>query len=162
MRLINRDVTFLREGQDIAKELQTMLRLYNEQYSVVREFAQHLEHHSGEPRQDSNESALLETLINALKQSQSTGAAQRNQRSSLNRPIRRDASNPMEGTWTSRSRKSEDDFYEAEALLQRIRSRQLELEDLEESALRICQQVCLGQRFEKSTSSLTRPLIQCA
>ena len=129
----------LREAQDIAEELRIMLRIYKEQYNVVRDYRRFLGHRNGELRTPINETAVISHLVEAL-QSQNLG---------------RDTSGKTHneaGSATHRSQPHgaraadlvlEEAIEEAEMLLEQIQNRQLEIQDYEDLAIRACRQVCL-------------------
>lgn len=118
---INPEGTLLRESQDVAEELQIMLRIYNQQLHVVRDFRKILGHMNGESKNETDE---VRTLIKLLRQNP-LAAGDKGQ-----------VSMPQEKLPVP-----ESTIQEANDLLELIRNRTAEIQDLEEAALRTTQQL---------------------
>ncbi|KUJ13404.1 uncharacterized protein LY89DRAFT_721425 [Mollisia scopiformis] len=118
---INPEGTLLRESQDVAEELQIMLRIYNQQLHVVRDFRKILGHMNGESKNETDE---VRTLIKLLRQNPLV-AGDKRQTSMLGDKL------PV----------PESTIQEANDLLELIRNRKAEIQDLEEAALRTTQQL---------------------
>lgn len=118
---INPEGTLLRESQDIAEELQIMLRIYNQQLHVVRDFRKILGHMNGESKNETDE---VRTLMRLLRQNQIV---------------------PGDGGKASlvpdKIVVPETTIQEANDLLELIRNRKAEIQDLEDAALRTTQQL---------------------
>jgi hypothetical protein len=118
---INPEGTLLREAQDIAEELRIMLRIYNQQLHVVKDFRKSLGHMNGEFKNEKDEARTLVKLL----------VAWQNQKE-----------NPDEqSAFMGKDIIPESTIQEANDLLELIRNRQAEIYDLEESALRTSKQV---------------------
>jgi len=122
---INPEGTLLREAQDIAEELRIMLRIYNQQYQVVKDFRKMLGHMNGESKNERDE---VRSLMKLLEGWQNQGQNVRDKNSVFKR-------NPV----------PEHTIQEANDLLELIRNRQSEIQDLEDAALRTSQQVRITQ-----------------
>ena len=122
---INPEGILLQEAQDIAEELAIMLRIYNEQRSVVKEFRRYLGHLNGEFRHEQSDNALIYRLLDALEDKNGQGGRSRSRH----------------GGGPSRDPLLEDTIYEAEILLEQFNNRQAEIQDLEDSAMRTCRQL---------------------
>ena len=122
---INPEGSLLQEAQDIAEELAIMLRIYNEQRGVVKEFRRYLGHLNGEFRHEQSDNVLLYRLLDALEEKNGHGARSRSRH----------------GRGPSRDPLLEDTIYEAEILLEQFNNRQAEIQDLEDSAMRTCRQL---------------------
>lgn len=118
---INPEGTLLREAQDIAEELQIMLRIYNQQLHVVRDLRKTLGHMNGESK---NEPDDVRSLLKLMEFWQS-----------------QNAKNPGQVSLLRRDLVPESTIQEANDLLELIRNRKSEIQDLEDAALRTCQQV---------------------
>jgi hypothetical protein len=118
---INPEGTLLRESQDVAEELQIMLRIYNQQLHVVRDFRKILGHMNGESKNETDE---VRTLIKLLRQNQIA---------------------PGDGSKKELIPEKivvpESTIQEANDLLELIRNRKAEIQDLEDAALRTTQQL---------------------
>lgn len=125
---INPEGTLLQESQDIAEELKIMKRIYNEQQKVVKDFKRHLAHPLGKRKKAVGDAVLIRKLIDALKNQDNEQEDEETGGKSEKEPL-----------------PHEESVHEAQVLLELIESRQAEIQDLEESALRTCQQV--GQRL---------------
>ncbi|CZR52676.1 uncharacterized protein PAC_02553 [Phialocephala subalpina] len=119
---INPEGTLLRESQDVAEELQIMLKIYNQQLHVVRDFRKILGHMNGESKNETDE---VRTLIKLLRQNPIL-AGDRTQPTS-----QQEVTLPV----------PESTIQEANDLLELIRNRKAEIQDLEEAALRTTQQL---------------------
>jgi hypothetical protein len=119
---INPEGTLLRESQDVAEELQIMLKIYNQQLHVVRDFRKVLGHMNGESKNETDE---VRTLIKLLRQN-SIVAGDRTQPTS-----QQEVTLPV----------PESTIQEANDLLELIRNRKAKIQDLEEAALRTTQQL---------------------
>lgn len=118
---INPEGALLRESQDIAEELRIMLRVYNQQLNVVKDFSKALRHMNGESKNETDEVRKLMKILQA-RQEQSTGVS--------------DNGNAQE-----KGIVPESTIQEANDLLELIRNRKLEIQDLEDAILRTSQQV---------------------
>ncbi|RYP79475.1 hypothetical protein DL770_006656 [Monosporascus sp. CRB-9-2] len=146
---INPEGILFKEAQDIAEELKIMKRIYTEQLNVVKDFKRHICHPTGKDTTQGDTAVLKKLLLDIAK----------NQTASNDRIGRSDdegtppeskasetASNDGigrsddEGT-RSKPKASEATLHEAEAALELIESRQAEIQDLEDSALRTSQQL---------------------
>jgi len=128
---INPEGTLLREAQDIAEELQIMLRIYNQQLHVVKDLRKTLGHMNGESKNEHDEVRKLVKLMIEHWQNQTPNSP---------------------GGGDSFSKKDNDvvpesTIQEANDLLELIRNRKSEIQDLEDAALRTCQQVCSTQFY---------------
>jgi hypothetical protein len=117
---INPEGTLLREAQDIAEELQIMLRIYNQQLHVVRDLRKTLGHMNGESK---NEPDDVRSLLKLMEFWQT-----------------QNAQNPGQMSLLKRDLVPENTIQEANDLLELIRNRKSEIQDLEAAALRTCQQ----------------------
>lgn len=118
---INPEGTLLRESQDVSEELQIMLRIFNQQLYVVRDFRKILGHMNGESK---NETDDMRTLIKLLRQNQLVPS------DGSNAPLLQEKIVVPEST-----------IQEANDLLELIRNRKAEIQDLEDAALRTTQQL---------------------
>jgi hypothetical protein len=118
---INPEGTLLREAQDIAEELQIMLRIYNQQLHVVRDLRKTLGHMNGESKNEPDEVRNLLKLMEFWQN--------------------QNAKNPGQMSLFKRDLVPESTIQEANDLLELIRNRQSEIQDLEDAALRTCQHV---------------------
>lgn len=121
---INPEGTLLREAQDIAEELQIMLRIYNQQLHVVRDLRKTLGHMNGESKNEHDEVRKLVKLMMEHWQNQTP------------------RSPGGETSFPKKDLVPESTIQEANDLLELIRNRKSEIQDLEDAALRTCQQVC--------------------
>jgi Mg2+ and Co2+ transporter CorA len=119
---INPEGTLLRESQDVAEELQIMLKIYNQQLHVVRDFRKILGHMNGESK---NETEEVRTLIKLLRQNPSLAGDRPKQ------TLHQEVALPV----------PESTIQEANDLLELIRNRKAEIQDLEEAALQRTQQL---------------------
>jgi hypothetical protein len=119
---INPEGTLLRESQDIAEELQIMLRIYNQQLHVVRDFRKILGHMNGESKNETDE---VRTLIKLVRQNQIVAGEGGKPTVALGQKIV----------------VPESTIQEANDLLELIRNRKAEIQDLEDAALRTTQQL---------------------
>jgi hypothetical protein len=117
---INPEGTLLREAQDIAEELRIMLRIYNQQYQVVKDIRKMLGHMNGESKNERDE---VRNFTKLLEGWQTKGPNVRDKHSVSKR-------NPV----------PEHTIQEANDLLELV-TRQSEIQDLEDAALRTSQQV---------------------
>ncbi|KAH8803024.1 hypothetical protein F5884DRAFT_888135 [Xylogone sp. PMI_703] len=118
---INPEGVLLREAQDIAEELRIMLRIYNQQYRVVKDLRKALGHMNGESKNERDEIRHLMKLLE-MWQSRNPNAADKNPE-------------------TNEKNVPESTIQEANDLLELIRNRQAEIQDLEDAALRTSQQL---------------------
>lgn len=122
---INPEGILLQEAQDIAEELQIMKRIFGEQLKVVKDFKRHIEHPDGKRiEQDNHETALLQRLIDAL-----------DNKSHRDRNTYPQKQSPSQAIF------DEANVHEAGILMELIESRRAEIQDLEDAAVRTCQQV---------------------
>ncbi|RYP76353.1 hypothetical protein DL771_001792 [Monosporascus sp. 5C6A] len=119
---INPEGVLFKEAQDIAEELKIMKRVYTEQLNVVKDFKRHLCHPTDRDTTQGETAFLKKLLLDIAK----------NQTESNDRVGRSDD----EGT-RSKSKALEATITEAEGALELIESRQAEIQDLEDSALRL-------------------------
>ncbi|KAF8849052.1 hypothetical protein BDZ45DRAFT_753177 [Acephala macrosclerotiorum] len=119
---INPEGTLLRESQDVAEELQIMLKIYSQQLHVVRDFRKILGHMNGESKNETDE---VRTLIKLLRQNPILVGDKARQ------TVQQESSLPV----------PESTIQEANDLLELIRNRKAEIQDLEEAALRTTQQL---------------------
>lgn len=119
---INPEGTLLRESQDVAEELQIMLRIYNQQLHVVRDFRKILGHMNGESKNETDE---VRTLIKLLRYNQIVAG----DKGKIAVPLGDSFPVP------------ESTIQEANDLLELIRNRKAEIQDLENAALRTTQQL---------------------
>jgi hypothetical protein len=119
---INPEGTLLRESQDVAEELQIMLRIYNQQLHVVRDFRKILGHMNGESKNETDE---VRTLIKLLRYNQIVAG----DKGKIAVPLGDSLPVP------------ESTIQEANDLLELIRNRKAEIQDLENAALRTTQQL---------------------
>ncbi|RYP46241.1 hypothetical protein DL768_007508 [Monosporascus sp. mg162] len=122
---INPEGVLLKEAQDIAEELQIMKRVYTEQLNVVKDFKRHL-YHPTDKDTTQGETAVFKKLLLAIEGNQTASS---------------DAVDRSDDKGTgSKSNALEATLHEAEGALELIKSRQAEIQDLEDSALRTCAQ----------------------
>lgn len=119
---INPEGMLLRESQDVAEELQMMLKIYNQQLHVVRDFRKILGHMNGESKNETDE---VRTLIKLLRQNALTTAEN-------GKPAM---------TFEDKTVVPESTIQEANDLLELIRNRKAEIQELEDAALRTTQQL---------------------
>ncbi|RDL33145.1 uncharacterized protein BP5553_08584 [Venustampulla echinocandica] len=119
---INLEGTLLREVQDIAEELQIMLRIYNQQLHVVKDLRKALGHMNGESKNEPDEMRSLVKLME-LWQNQN-------------------ANNPGQISLIRKDVVPESTIEEANDLLELIKNRKSEIQDLEDAALKT------GQRLQ--------------
>ncbi|KAH7390185.1 hypothetical protein BKA64DRAFT_116535 [Cadophora sp. MPI-SDFR-AT-0126] len=118
---INPEGTILRESHDIAEELQIMIRIYNQQLHVVRDFRKILGHINGESKNETDE---MRTIMKFLKYKENPGA--------------------QEGVHNSYGQPDivpEHTIQEANDTLELLRNRQAEIQELEDAAVRTSQQL---------------------
>jgi hypothetical protein len=123
---INPEGALLEEAQDIAEELMIMKKIYTEQMKVVKDFKRHIDSLQGSRgglTQD--QVALLGTLLESMN----------------NRGRTSPCETPDMAPSLYNPRTTEETIQEAEAALELIESRQGEIQELEDSALRTCRQV---------------------
>ncbi|KAI9150693.1 hypothetical protein HJFPF1_10469 [Paramyrothecium foliicola] len=123
---INPEGILLKESQDIVEELNIMQQIFTQQAQVVKVFRRHLGNLNGDDR------AGMKTFLNGLK--------------SVVQGVKQESTISLDDSlqeWESyRDPKPLDDtVQEADTLLELIDSRQAELQDLKDSALRTCQQL---------------------
>ncbi|RYO91624.1 hypothetical protein DL766_003197 [Monosporascus sp. MC13-8B] len=123
---INPEGVLFKEAQDITEELKIMKRIYTEQLNVVKDFKRHLFHPTGKDTPQ-GETAMLKKLLLDVAKNQT---ASKDRTDSFNDEETRSQSEALEAT-----------LHEAEGTLELIESRQAEIQDLEDSALRTCQQL---------------------
>lgn len=124
---INPEGVLFKEAQDIAEELKIMKNIYTEQLKVIKDFKRHLQYPLGKiPKHE--EVATFKRLLLELTGNQ---AAVNDGDVSSDDEEDRAKTKSWEGT-----------LLEAEGTLELIESRHAEIQDLEDSALRTCQQVC--------------------
>jgi hypothetical protein len=120
---INPEGILLREAQDVSEELMIMKRIYSEQLKVVKDFKRHLAHPLGRPKAAEGED-LVQRLLHGLDRIYSrTGHLETEE-------------GPIDET-----PRFNESVHEANMLLELMESRHAEIQDLEEAALRACQQV---------------------
>ncbi|RYP74975.1 hypothetical protein DL771_002623 [Monosporascus sp. 5C6A] len=116
------------EAQDIAEELNIMKRIYIEQLKVVKDFKRHIFDPLGKDSQ--GEIVLLKQLLLEMMKNQAAS---------------NDGSAPSEGKERDENAKKakalEATLHDAEGTIELIESRQAEIQDLEDSALRTNQQL---------------------
>ncbi|RYP58440.1 hypothetical protein DL770_010426 [Monosporascus sp. CRB-9-2] len=123
---LNPEGVLFREAQDIAEELKIMKRIYTEQLKVVKDFKRHL----FDPlcKDKEGEIALLKQLLLEMKNQVSSNGG----------------NPPSEGeepdVKAKKGKALEATLHEAEGTIELIESRQAEIQDLEDSALRTYQQ----------------------
>ncbi|RYP46525.1 hypothetical protein DL768_007272 [Monosporascus sp. mg162] len=127
---LNPEGVLFREAQDIAEELKIMKKTYTEQLKVVKDFKRHLFDPLGKDKQ--GEIALLKQLLLEMTKNQAAS---------------NDGNAPSEGEEPDVNAKKakameamEATLHEAEGTTELIESRQAEIQDLEDSALRTYQQ----------------------
>lgn len=128
---INPEGTLLREAQDIAEELQIMLRIYNQQLHIVRDLRKTFGHMNGESK---NEPDDVRNLLKLMEH-------WRNQK----------VDNQDNLAVLQKGAIPEHTIQEANDLLEHIKNRKSEIQDLEDAALRTSQQVsgtcCFKNQF---------------
>ncbi|RYP33752.1 hypothetical protein DL767_004619 [Monosporascus sp. MG133] len=124
---LNPEGVLFREAQDIAEELKIMKTIYNEQLKVVKDFKRHLFDPLGKDKQ--GEIALLKELLLEMM---------KNQASSNGGNAPSEGEEP--GVNAKKAKALEATLSEAEGTIELIESRQAEIQDLEDSALRTYQQ----------------------
>lgn len=126
---INPEGVLFKEAQDIAEELKIMKNIYTEQLKVVKDFKRHLQYPLGKiPKR--GEAATFKRILQELTGIPTDGDA----------PSDDEEDRAQAKSW-------EGTLLEAEGTLELIESRQAEIQDLEDSALRTCQQVCAAQHI---------------
>ncbi|TRX92587.1 hypothetical protein FHL15_006514 [Xylaria flabelliformis] len=128
---INPEGVILQEAQDIAEELRMMGQVFTDQWKVTKDLRRYLRYPEGEGIEQPRELAALEKLIVRLL-NQRDSVKQHFQETSVEK-----AHNPASQTAIN----LQSAAYEAEVLLENIEDRRAEIQDLESSALRICQQL---------------------
>ncbi|RYP76729.1 hypothetical protein DL769_003560 [Monosporascus sp. CRB-8-3] len=123
---INAEGVLLKEAQGIAEELRIMNKVYTEQLNVVKDFKKHLCHLTGKDTTQGDIAVLKKLLLDIAK----------NQIAGNDEIVPSDD----EGA-RSKQKVLEVTLHEAEGTLELIKSRQAEIQDLEDSAVRICQQL---------------------
>ncbi|RYP01782.1 hypothetical protein DL764_006069 [Monosporascus ibericus] len=123
---LNPEGVLFREAQDIAEELKMMKRIYTEQLKVVKHFKRYLFDPLGKDKQ--GEIALLKRLLLEMTQNQASS-------NGGNAP-----SEGEERDVDAKTKALEATLPEAEGAIELIESRQAEIQDLEDSALRTYQQ----------------------
>ncbi|PVH86274.1 hypothetical protein DL98DRAFT_11413 [Cadophora sp. DSE1049] len=118
---INPEGTILRESHDIAEELQIMIRIYNQQLHVVRDFRKILGHINGESKNETDE---MRSIMKFLKYKENPGAKE-GERNSYGQP----------------DIVPEHTIQEANDTLELLRNRQSEIQDLEDAAVRTSHQL---------------------
>ncbi|RYP15968.1 hypothetical protein DL765_005408 [Monosporascus sp. GIB2] len=124
---LNPEGVLFREAQDIAEELKIMKKIYTEQLKVVKDFKRHLFDPLGKDKQ--GEIALLKQLLQEMTKIQAAS-------NDGNAPS--DGEEP--GVNAKKDKALEATLLEAEGTIELIESRQAEIQDLEDSALRTYQQ----------------------
>ena len=130
---INPEGLLFREAQDIAEELKIMKRIYSEQLSVTKDLKRHL--HDPLEGGDETTAALKRLLLKIVMDQGKKVDNERNGDEATT--VADDGGEGRRGT----SKALEGTLHEAEGTLELIESRQAEIQDLEDSALRTCQQV---------------------
>ncbi|KAK7409062.1 hypothetical protein QQX98_008766 [Neonectria punicea] len=118
---INPEGVLLQEAQDIAEELKIMLRIYTEQGAVIKSFRRHLGQLNGELKGDV---AIMHRLIEAVEKYHPGEHLQMDQRALDLRQ------RPQRQSWL------DDTIDHVDILLEEIQNRKMEIQELEESALR--------------------------
>ncbi|KLU81147.1 hypothetical protein MAPG_00242 [Magnaporthiopsis poae ATCC 64411] len=161
---INPEGTLLREGRDIAEELKIMHRVFRQQWQAVKDFRRHLNQlasgdgrHGRGPGEQAVQS-LVRSLADLVREE--TDARSRAQArptlstTTTNATIATTSSSSTSRFGESSSSSSsngngngavgswlDDTLQEADMLVESIESRQAEIQDLEDSALRTCRQL---------------------
>jgi hypothetical protein len=143
---INPEGILLREAQDIAEELRIMGRIFTDQWKVVKEFKRYLTHPEGEPKDRPKDLAALEKLL--VKVLERRDPTQTHLPTGTGPPITSQSLTSRTGLNPQQS------AHEAAVLLEHIEGRRTEIQDLEESALRTCQQVCNPSHQARPRDSL--------
>ncbi|EJT78388.1 hypothetical protein GGTG_03489 [Gaeumannomyces tritici R3-111a-1] len=141
---INTEGTLLRESRNIAEELRIMHRVFRQQLQAVKDFRRYLgQLASGEGRYgrgsaEQTVQSLVRSLADLVREE--TGARFRTQSPPTLTPAPTNGNGNGNGgaggsSWFN------DTLQEADILVESIESRQAEIHDLEESALRTCQQL---------------------
>lgn len=130
---INPEGTILRESHDIAEELQIMIRIYNQQLHVVRDFRKILGHINGESKNETDE---MRSIMKLLKYKEN--------------PAAKDGE---KNTYGQPDIVPEHTIQEANDTLELLRNRQAEIQDLEDAAVRTSHQV---RDFNRSRPSHAR------
>ncbi|KAI0862286.1 hypothetical protein F4860DRAFT_123398 [Xylaria cubensis] len=135
---INPEGVILQEAQDIAEELRMMGQVFTDQWKVTKDLKRYLKYPEGEGNEQPRELAALEKLIVRLL-SQQDSVKQHSPDTSVNSQDTsvKEVNNPTSQTATN----LQSAAYEAAVLLENIEDRRAEIQDLESSALRICQQL---------------------
>ncbi|ROW01897.1 hypothetical protein VMCG_05556 [Cytospora schulzeri] len=115
---INPEGKLLREAQDIAEELRIMIGIYNQQLSVVKDFHKCLEQLNGHPKVGSKDRDTRR-FIQHLRAESSHQAQAKPDRSFI--PLK--------------------ELEYLDDMIEEVENRRTELEDLEQAALRTCQQL---------------------
>lgn len=140
---INPEMTLLREGRDIAEELNIMHRVFSQQWQAVRDFQRHLgqllvckETDDRRRRDTMSQYPSLPTAAIYAPAATASSTVGGSSSSTLHRESTRfgDSSGSMDS-------RLKDTLREADMLLESIESRQAEIQDLEDLALRTCRQL---------------------
>jgi hypothetical protein len=119
---INPEGALLRESQDIAEELGIMLRIYNQQLNVVKDFRKALVHMNGEHEEKGKEAKAIAKLLLAVRQNLHVGS-------------------PGDEEAHQNDIVPQHSIQEAEDLIDHVASRKAEIWDLEVAALDTSRQV---------------------
>ncbi|KAI3320523.1 hypothetical protein HD806DRAFT_538359 [Xylariaceae sp. AK1471] len=132
---INPEGILLQEAQDIAEELRIMGRIFTEQWKVTKDFKRYLAHPEGERKDQSKELAALENLL--IKALDKRDLDQDHSPNKTKLPRTSLTSTGDTGVELQQA------AHEAAVLLDHIEGRQAEIQDLEDPALRTCQQASI-------------------
>ncbi|KAI0185285.1 hypothetical protein EV127DRAFT_515449 [Xylaria flabelliformis] len=128
---INPEGVILQEAQDIAEELRMMSQVFTDQWKVTKDLKRYLKYPEGEGIEQPRELAALEKLIVRLL----------NQRDSVKQHVQETSVEKVHNPASQTAISLQSAAYEAAVLLENIEDRRAEIQDLESSALRICQQL---------------------
>ncbi|KAI1752983.1 hypothetical protein F4782DRAFT_540010 [Xylaria castorea] len=128
---INPEGVILQEAQDIAEELRMMGQVFTGQWKVTKNLKRYLKYPGGEGNEQSKELAAYEKLLVRLL----------NQRNSVEQDSQERSPKKAHNTTSQTAIDMQPAAYEATVLLEHIEDRRVEIQDLESSALRICQQL---------------------
>ena len=135
---INPEGVLFKEAQDIAEELKIMKNIYTEQLQVVKDFKRHIQYPLGKIPKHGEVSAFKRLLLELT--GNQAALADHN-----NAPSDDEEDRAKTKSW-------EGTLLEAEGTLELIESRHAEIQDLEDSALRTCQQVCPTEKTREVQS----------
>ncbi|KAI1178441.1 hypothetical protein F4777DRAFT_96443 [Nemania sp. FL0916] len=127
---INPEGLILQEAQDIAEELRIMGQVFTDQWKVTKDLKRYLNSPDSEWNEQPKEFAAMQKLLAGLLEQRNAAAERESSGTSTQNPDGRTAAVNIQQT-----------AHEARVLLEHIEDRQAELKDLEDSALRTCQQL---------------------